>query len=248
LKFPNLRGFAAEVLLGLSNYRAIGRIVAIASSLSIALVVAGCASFTPKSGSTQPAAVAALQVTPSSISFGNQSLESTATQSVTIKNTGNIKITINGITAVGAGFGYSTLSPGSTLTPNQSVTFQVSFRPQVSGSAAGDISILSSNLSTPASISVSGTGVTSSTSTSPPPVPHSVLLSWAPSASSVTGYRVYRDNGSGLLPLTSVIPDLTYTDTSVVSGDTYHYSVTAVDAAGGESSFSNEVTAVIPTP
>lgn len=238
------------MFLGLSNYRAIGRTVAIASSLAVALVDAGCASVSPKSAPTEPAAVAALQVTPSSISFGNQLLKSTATENVTIKNTGNLKITINGITVVGAGFGYSTLSPGSTLTPNQSVTFQVSFRPQVSGSAAGDISILSSNLPTPASISVSGTGVTSSTSTStsPSPVPHSVSLSWGPSASSVAGYRVYRDNGSGLLPLTSVIPDLTYTDTSVVSGETYHYSVTAVDAAGDESSFSNEVTAVIPTP
>ena len=149
---------------------------------------------------------------------------------------------------VGAGFGYSTLSPGSTLTPNQSITFQVWFRPQVSGSAAGNISILSSNLSTPASISVSGTGATSAPPTSPPPVSHSVFLSWGSSASAVAGYRVYRDNGSGLLPLTSVIPDLTYTDTSVVSGSTYNYAVTAVDATGVESSFSNEVTAIIPTP
>jgi HYDIN/CFA65/VesB-like, Ig-like domain len=235
------------VFLRLSNYRSVGRAVAIASLLAIALVVAGCASVTPKSASTQPGPVAALQVTPSSISFGNQTLQSTTTENVTIKNTGNINVTINGITVVGAGFGYSTLSPGSTLTPNQSVTFQVWFRPQVSGSAAGNISVLSSNLSTPASISVSGTGVTSAP-TSPSPVAHSVLLSWSPSASAVAGYRVYRDNGSGLLALTSVIPDLAYTDTSVVSGSTYHYAVTAVDAAGAESTLSNEVTAVIPTP
>jgi HYDIN/CFA65/VesB-like, Ig-like domain len=227
----------------LSNYRAIGSTAGVVFLLAIALAGAGCASVTPKSASTQPAAVAAVQVTPSSINFGNQALQSTATQNVTIKNTGSINITINGITVVGAGFGYSTLSPGSTLSPNQSITFQVWFRPQISGSAAGDISILSSNLSTPASVSVSGTGVTS-TSTSP----HSVLLSWGPSGSSVAGYRVYRDNGSGLLALTSVIPDLTYTDTSVVSGSTYHYAVTAVDAAGDESPFSNEVTAIIPTP
>jgi hypothetical protein len=227
----------------LSNCRAIGSIAAAAFLLAIALGGAGCASVTPKSASTRPAAVAAVQVTPSSINFGNQTLQSTATQNVTVKNTGSINITINGITVVGAGFGYSTLSPGSTLSPNQSVTFQVWFRPQISGSAAGDISILSSNLSTPASISVSGAGVTS-TSTSP----HSVFLSWGPSASSVSGYRVYRDNGSGLLALTSVIPDLSYTDTSVVSGSTYHYAVTAVDAVGDESPFSNEATAIIPTP
>jgi hypothetical protein len=230
-----------------SNYRPTRSIAAVAFLLAIALAGAGCATVTPKSASTQPGAVAAVQVTPSSLSFGNQTLQSTATQNATIKNTGNTNITINGITVVGAGFGYSALSPGSTLTPNQSVTFQVWFRPQISGSAAGSISILSSNLSTPASISVSGAGVTSAP-TSPAPVPHSVVLSWGPSASSVAGYRVYRNDGSGFLPLTSEIPNLTYTDATVVSGSTYNYAVTAVDAAGIESPFSNEATAVIPTP
>jgi hypothetical protein len=233
----------------LSNYRSIGCTAAVALLLAIALAGAGCATVTPKSASTQPGAVAAVQVTPSSISFGNQTLQSTVTQNASIKNTGNISITISGITVVGAGFGYSALAPGSTLTPNQSITFQVWFRPQISGSAAGNISILSSNLSTPASISVSGTGVTSTPTPTPPaPVPHSVVLSWGPSVGSVAGYRVYRDDGSGFSPLTSAIPNLTYTDAAVVSGSTYNYAVTAVDASGIESTFSNEVTAIIPTP
>ena len=215
---------------------------AAASLLGFALVSAGCATVTPKSGSTQPGALGAVQVTPSVLSFGNQILQSTSTQNVTIQNTGNINIIISGITVSGAGFGYSSLSPGSSLTPNQSATFQVTFTPKTSGPASGNVSILSSNLATPASISVSGAGVTSA------PLPHSVVLSWGPSPSSVVGYRVYRDNGSGLSPLTSVIPDLTYTDTTVVSGNTYLYAVTAIDVAGDESPFSNEATAVIPTP
>ena len=188
-----------------------------------------------------------MQVTPSVLSFGNQILQSTSTQNVTIQNTGNINITISGITVSGAGFGYSSLSPGSSLTPNQSATFQVTFNPKTSGPASGNVSILSSNLATQASISVSGTGVTS-TPAPPSPLPHSVVLSWGPSPTSVVGYRVYRDNGSGFSPLTSVIPDLTYTDTAVVSGNTYLYAVTAIDAAGDESPFSNQATAVIPTP
>jgi hypothetical protein len=220
---------------------------AAASLLGFALVSAGCATVTPKSGSTQTGPSGAVQVTPSVISFGNQILQSTSTQNVTIQNTGNINITISGITVSGAGFGYSSLSPGSSLTPNQSATFQVTFSPKTSGPASGNVAILSSNLATPASISVSGTGVTS-TPTPPSPLPHSVVLSWGPSPTSVVGYRVYRDNGSGFSPLTSVIPDLTYTDTAVVSGNTYLYAVTAIDAAGAESPFSNEATAVIPTP
>ena len=38
------------------------------------------------------------------------------------------------VAVAGAGFGYSSLSPGYSLTPNQSVTFQIWFRPQASGS------------------------------------------------------------------------------------------------------------------
>ncbi len=230
-----------------SNGRSIHSVAFAASLLFITLLVVGCATVTPKSGSTQTGAFGAVQVTPPVISFGNQILQSTATQNVTIQNTGNINITISGITVTGAGFGYSSLSPGSSLAPNQSATFQVTFSPKTSGPASGNVSILSSNLATPASVSASGTGVTS-TPTSPSPLPHSVVLSWGPSPSSVAGYRVYRDNGSGFSPLTSVIPDLTYTDTSVVSGNTYLYAVTAIDAAGDESPFSNEATAIIPTP
>ena len=224
----------------------------VAGNAAAAIQIASNASSSPAAVSlagVAEKAFAALQVTPSSISFGNQILQAIATKNVTLKNTGDINVTISGVTAVGAGFGYSSIAPGSTITPNQSLTFQIWFRPNTNGSASGHISILSSNLSAPETINVSGAGITSGTgSSSPPPLQHSVALSWGPSASSVTGYRVYRDGGSGFLPLTSVITNLTYTDATVVSGDTYHYAVTAVDAVGDESSFSNEATAVIPTP
>jgi fibronectin type 3 domain-containing protein len=44
----------------------------------------------------------------------------------------------------------------------------------------------------------------------------------------------------------SLITLLTYTDTTVVSGQTYFYVTTAVDGSGNESVFSNQVQAVIP--
>ncbi len=222
----------------------------LAGSASASVQIGSNASNTPASVSLAGVAEkagAAVQVSPASISFGNLKIQTTATQNVTIKNTGDISITISGITVAGAGFGYSSLTPGYSLAPNQTVTFQIWFRPQTGGSASGSVSILSSNLATPASISVSGTGVTS-TPTTPSPLPHSVALSWGPSASSVVGYRVYRDDGSGFSPLSAIIPDLTYSDSSVASGSTYRYVVTAVDSAGDESAYSNEATAVIPTP
>jgi len=222
----------------------------LAGNASAAIQITSNASNTPASVSLAGVAeksVATVQVSPSSISFGNLKLQTTATQNVTLKNTGDINITISGITVSGAGFGFSSLSPGYSLTPSQSVTFQVWFSPQASGSASGKISILSSNLASPASVTVTGAGLTS-TPTSPSPLSHSVVLSWNPSISSVTGYRVYRDDGSGYSPLSAIIPEITYTDPSVISGSTYHYVVTAVDSNGDESVFSNDATAVIPNP
>ncbi len=193
--------------------------------------------------------VVSLQVTPSSINFGNENLQTTATKSVTLKNTGDVSITISGITAAGSGFGFSQLSPGISLSPNQQVTFQVWFRPQSSGVASGTVSILSANLSSPESISLSGDGV--STTNTPPPTAtqHAVHLTWNPSSSAVVGYRVYRSTTSGQFysPLFSTPLDaFSFDDSTVTNGDTYYYVVTAVDSSGVESTYSNQATANVP--
>ena len=54
---------------------------------------------------------------------------------------------------------------------------------------------------------------------------------------------------AGYARLNSVLtPGSNYVDFVVVSGQTYYYVVTAVDTTGLESEYSNQVTAVIPTP
>jgi fibronectin type 3 domain-containing protein len=69
--------------------------------------------------------------------------------------------------------------------------------------------------------------------------------------SGAVGYNVYRGNTSGG-PYTEINPTLdpstTYTDSTVLGGQTYYYVSTAVDSAGVESGFSNQVKATIPTP
>ncbi len=79
-------------------------------------------------------------------------------------------------------------------------------------------------------------------------VQHSVDLSWTDSDPNVVGYSVYRGvNGGGPFALVaSAISAQAYTDSTVVSGQTYYYVVTATDNTGAESGYSNEVTAVIP--
>jgi fibronectin type 3 domain-containing protein len=73
---------------------------------------------------------------------------------------------------------------------------------------------------------------------------HSVTLTWTGSG---TGYNVYRGTVSGgpypKLNPTPIIPQ-TYTDSSVASGTTYYYVVTAINRT--ESKYSNEQVAIIP--
>ena len=71
-------------------------------------------------------------------------------------------------------------------------------------------------------------------------------MSWqASTGSGVVGYRVYYGKGPGsyLQPNGSGVAIGSGTSFSVVglaAGSTYYFSVTAVDSAGNESSFSNE--------
>ena len=46
---------------------------------------------------------------------------------------------------------------------------------------------------------------------------------------------------------TSAVTGLGYTDTNVTAGQTYYYVATAVEGSS-ESAYSNQATAVIPTP
>jgi hypothetical protein len=225
--------------------------------------------------------IASVAVSPSSLNFGNLNLQSTATKNVTLQNTGDINITVSGITVAGSGFGYSDLSPGFSLAPSQSVTFQVWFRPQVKGVFSGTVSILSANLSSPASLALAGDGVSPTTPTPPAPTPpptappsptpppapppappsptpppptpaqHTVRLSWNPSESPIAGYYVYRSQSAsnGFKKITSSpLSSTDYDDSTVVSGTTYYYAVTAVNTSGEESAYSNEATAVVPSP
>ncbi len=126
------------------------------------------------------------------------------------------------------------------LAPGQSTSFNVSFDPTSAGSFSGAISLASDAMNSPSNLPLSGSGVT-----------HSVNLSWTGSSSPVSGYNVYRSGQTGgpYTRITSALDGSTaYTDTTVQAGQTYYYVTTAVDSSGNESAYSNETSAVIPTP
>jgi fibronectin type 3 domain-containing protein len=81
------------------------------------------------------------------------------------------------------------------------------------------------------------------------PVVHSISLTWGASTSSVIGYNVYTSSHAGG-PYTKVNSNpsasLNYSDTNVVSGQSYYFVVTAENSSGMESAYSNQAVALIP--
>lgn len=190
-------------------------------------------------GATVP--VLTLSISPSSLSFGSVTVGNSSSLTATLTNTGNSTVTVFSGSATGAGF--SIASPAFPVTINAGATRQVSisFAPQASGAVTGSASFVSNASNSPTTASLTGTGAVA--------VQHTVALSWNASTSVVSGYRIYRGTQSGgpySVLNTTLNAGLTYTDSSVQSGQTYYYVVTAVDSSGNESVYSNQATAVIP--
>ena len=149
-------------------------------------------------------------------------------------------MTIAQVMVAGAGFN-TTGASGITLAPGRTTTLTSTFAPSASGTDAGKITVSSNATNSPASIALSGLGVAA--------VPHTVALSWALAVTGVTGFKTYVSMVSGgpYVQMGSV-PSTTsaYSDSSVQSGHTYFYVVTAVNSNNQESLYSSEVAAIVP--
>ncbi len=105
---------------------------------------------------------AGLSVTPASASFGSVVTGNTNSQTIQLTNNGNANLLISQATVSGTGFSLSGLALPLTLTPGQSGAFNVQFAPQGSVSATGSVSIVSNAPSSPATVTLSGTGLAAS--------------------------------------------------------------------------------------
>ena len=218
---PTVSGYAAGTVTIASN----------ATNKSLTMTVSG----------TGVSATRAVTATPASLSFGNEIVGNSNTLPVTLTNTGNSSVTLSGITISGAGITTSGGVSGTTVAPGQNTTVNVTFAPKTAGSVSGSVKVASNATNSPATLAVSGTGLSVTA--------HSVTLSWDASTSGgVTGYYVYRAAGTGGYSrlVTSLVSGVKYTDTAVTSGTKYTYVVTAVDSAGTESQYSSAASATVP--
>jgi hypothetical protein len=204
---------------------------------------ASSSSANPTPTPTTSASSGTLTATPSSLGFGSQVLNTAATQTVKITNTGGSAVTITQGTVSGSGFSLGITTP-LTLNAAQSVNVPVVFTPGTSGTTSGSL-VLTSNGITVLSVPLSGTGLAA--------LAHSVDITWAASTSApLQGYNVYRSTVTGgpysKLSATLSPTTLLFTDTTPVSGKKYFYVVTALNTSGAESAASSEVAVTIPVP
>jgi hypothetical protein len=186
-------------------------------------------------------AVARIDPSSNSLSFGSVNVGTNLTLGVTLTNNGFRPETVSHATVTGAGFSINGPVLPLTLNAGQNATFNVEFAPAVGGSVAGILSIITNvRWNSTISISLSGTGVAQPTANlSPPSMTFAnQALGTTSSAQAVT----LTNSGGTTLNITSIAltganaSDFAQTNNcgaSVAAGTNCTISVTFTPAASG---------------
>jgi len=198
------------------------------SKLEIDVVGNGVANGNPRLG-----------ISPALLNFGNVTVGSTATQQAILSAT-NGSVTISSDRSTSLEFTILGLTLPVTITAGASLPVTIQFAPSSSGTDSARAGFISNADDSPTLVQLTGAGTPQSS--------YSVDLSWNTGGGNVVGYDIYRGtaNGGPYQIIDSMDASTTYTDYTVVSGMTYYYVVTAVNAQGQQSAYSNVATAVIP--
>lgn len=119
---------------------------------------------------------AQLTISPGSLSFGSIPVGLTATQTLTVKNTGNLNVTVTKAAPPALPFVVNTpLAEGQVISPDDEVEVQVTFAPTVAGTFNNVYTISSDDGNGAHTIAISGTAVAATSGT---PLPSVVGGGW----------------------------------------------------------------------
>lgn len=153
-------------------------------------------------------ATLSVQLAPGSLTFGNQAVGTTsATQAVTLTNSGTLPLTINGIAASGD-FGQTTTCV-SPIAPGASCTISVSFTPTANGTRTGAISISDNVSGSPQTVNLTGTGTAPVATLAPTSLDFDSRLIGSASAAQTA---IFTNSGSAPLLISAI---------SVIGGSDY---------------------------
>jgi hypothetical protein len=171
------------------------------------------------------ATLATMTVNPSPVAFSNVNVGNNSTQTVTLTNTGNAALNISAATISGTGYTTNLTAP-KTINAGGNTQFTVTFTPATSGSSAGSILVSSNAAGSPATISLSGTGMQPQVAASPTSATFSNVVVGNSNSQPIT----LRNNGNMMLKFSNIV--VTGAGMSV-SGLTASTTI----AAGGNMSF-----------
>jgi len=167
-----------------------------------------------------------LSVSAASLTFANTLVGSSASQTISLTNSGTGAVTISQATLTGSGFALSGLTGTVTLTAGNSLMLTVSFAPSTMGTVTGSLTVVSNATNSPATISLSGTGI-------------QPQISVAPSSISFTNVSVGVTNTQSLTIKNAGTATLTLSQASL-AGTSFTYSGLALPlslAPGASSAF-----------
>ena len=135
-------------------------VVNTAAQYAASFALSGVANWTAVLATFQapPPTQGQLAANPAYIDFGSITAGSTSTQSVSITNTGTANTVISGVSENGEDFSVDGLSVPYTLTPNASVTIQVTFAPGSPAAYSGTLKLTSDAQNSTLNVGLTGTG------------------------------------------------------------------------------------------
>jgi hypothetical protein len=134
-------------------------------TITITSNAAGSPSTVALSG-TGVAGTVALSANPTSLAFGSVNAGTISSKSVTLTNSGVANVTITQVTVSAKDVTASGVTTPVTLTPGQSQTMNVAFKPTAAETVSGNITVTNS-LGTNTVVAVSGTGLQAAISLTP---------------------------------------------------------------------------------
>lgn len=195
---------------------------------------------------------AVASVSPGTLTFAPQPLGTVTSQPVTVTNTGKAPFHLNSVTALPP-FGVTGFTPKTTIKPNNTTTFQITFDPSQAGSYTNTV-LLGYDLVPGQGVSVTGTGTSPSalTITSYPTLPTGTI-------GMPYSYPLSAASGSGALTwsvLSGALPGgLTLSSAGAISGQVgsavtagnYSFTAQVQDAALNTSTLAFTVPVAVTT-
>ncbi len=118
------------------------------------------------SGTGIAAGSADINIEKTVINYGEQTLDSQTTETITITSTGTVNLAITSITASGAPFTQTNDCP-ATLAPEETCTISATFEPTTASSFEGTITLVDTATDSPQTITLKGKGVSPNASVIP---------------------------------------------------------------------------------